>query len=353
MNIRRQGRWAPTAAIACAAIITVAGCSTGGESTGIAQQATSTPAVTSTGPSTTTSVSTSPSTSASVSPSAKLPEIMPDFVGGTVDQAEAVLKPLNVRIKKQNQISAEPAGTIVEQDPVAGADFAQSVTLTVSIAPPVVPDVTQKTFGNAQETLADLGFEVKENPVFDEKLADGLVVEQDPPAGATNASEVTLNVVRRPVVAYLSDMEAVSQAGVSGPQPGVQKANGKAYSHGVAVTPYNNAVGTVEYDLSRQYRRLVGELALDDKSPSAAVAKVEIYGDGRLLTEPDIAFGKTTSVDVDVTDVLRLRIAFSETDGNGQAPIILGDFKAQGVQSEVVSTTGTDTSTTATTTTSR
>jgi hypothetical protein len=48
-----------------------------------------------------------------------------------------------------------------------------------------------------------------------------------------------------------------------------------------------------------------------------------------------------------------LRIAFSETDGNGQAPIILGDFKAQGVQSEVVSTTGTDTSTTATTTTSR
>jgi hypothetical protein len=145
-------------------------------------------------------------------------------------------------------------------------------------------------------------------------------------------------------------MKAVSQASVSGPQPGVQKANGKAYSHGVAVTPYNNAVGTVEYDLSRQYRRLVGELALDDKSPSGAVAKVEIYGDGRLLTDPDVAFGTTTPIDVDVTDVLRLRIALSETDGNGQAPIILGDFKAQGLQSEVVSTTGTGTSTTAPTT---
>jgi len=263
---------------------------------------------------------------------------MPDFVGGSVEEAEAVLKPLNVRIKTVNLISAEPAGTITAQDPVAGADFAQAVTLTVSIAPATVPDVTQKTFGTAKDTLTKLGFTVKENPVFDEKLADGLVIAQDPPAGATNAAEVTLNVVRRPVVAYLADMTYVTRTSLYEPAPGTQKANGKSYSHGLLMTPSNgNSTGSVEYDFSRQYRQLTGELGLDDKSGSSAAGKVEIYGDGRLLTQVDIPFGTTVPVDADVTDVLRLKINVSVVDGTGA--VVMGDFRAQGLQSEVSTTT--------------
>lgn len=344
MKIQRRGRWAPAGALVLAALITVTGCSKAAETPGLALPS-STAAPTSTSGSTSSSESAaSSSTATSTSASVKLPEIMPDFVGGTQEAAEAVLKPLNVRIKTQNQISAEPAGTVVAQEPVAGADFAQSVTLTISIAPPAVPDVTQQTYGTAEQTLTKLGFSVKENPIFDEKRADGLVIEQNPAAGATNASEVTLNVVRRPVVVYLSDMTPVSNEGLWAFRTGIQKANGKSYSHGVAPVPTRTSVGTVEYDLSRQYRRLVGEIALDDKSPTGAVGKVEIYGDGRLLTDPSIAFGTTTPVDVDITDVLRLRIAISETGGDGSAPVILGDFKAQGLQSEVESTVTTTTS---------
>lgn len=262
---------------------------------------------------------------------------MPDFVGGTVDEAEAVLKPLNVRIKTVNLISAERAGTIIEQEPVAGADFAQTATLTVSIAPPVVPDVTQQSFGTAEQTLTNLGFTVKESPVFDETLADGLVVAQDPPANATNASEITLNVVRRPVVMFLADMPRVQEQNVGSYQPGAQKTNGKSYSHGLLVDPNGSAVATIEYDFSRQYRKLTGELGLDDTSESSAVGKVEIYGDGRLLTEVDVPFGATIPVDVDVTDVLRIKINVSVVDGN--AFVIFGDFRAQGLQSEVALTT--------------
>ena len=342
MKIHHRGRWAPAGALIVAALVIATGCSKAAETPGLALPS-STAAATSTPspPPSGSSAARSTATSASV----KLPEIMPDFVGGTQEQAEAVLKPLNVRIKTQNQISAEPPGEVVAQEPVAGADFSQSVTLTVSIAPPVVPDVTQQTFGTAEQTLTKLGFSVKENPIFDEKRADGLVIEQNPAAGATNASEVTLSVVRRPVVVYLSDMTPVTSEDLNGLGTGIQKANGKSYSHGVAPVPTRTSVGTVEYDFSRQYRRLVGEIALDDKSPTGAVGKVEIYGDGRLLTDPSIAFGTTTPVDVDVTDVLRLRIAISETGGNGSAPVILGDFKAQGLQSEVESTVTTSTTT--------
>jgi len=269
---------------------------------------------------------------------------MPDFTNRTLSDAQAALAQYNVQIKTVNRISAEPAGTVIDQDPVAGAPFAQLVTLTVATAPATVPDVTGKTFSDAQEQLTKLGFTVKENPTFDQQKADGLVTAQNPPAGTGNAAEVTLDVVRRPVVTYLADMETVNQQALYGFNPGTSKANGKTYSHGLLVTPASNgATGTFEYDFSRQYRKLNGELGLDDKSDSAAVGKVEIYGDGRQLFAQDVPFGTTVPVELDVTDVLRIKITVSTVDGKGS--IVFGDFAAQGLQSEV-SASGTATATT-------
>ena len=70
-------------------------------------------------------------------------------------------------------------------------------------------------------------------------------------------------------------------------------------------------------------------------------AQIEIYGDGRQLTEQNITFGTTTPVQVDVTDVLRIRISVSVTDGKGS--VVLGDFRAQGLQSEIATTVATTT----------
>lgn len=263
---------------------------------------------------------------------------MPDLTGVQLEDAKADLAQYNVRIIEKSKISSEPVGTIIEQNPVAGADFAQTITLIVSTAPPVVPDVTGQTFGKAEEALEKLGFTVIESPVFDQTLADGLVTAQDPAAGTSNAAEVTLSVVRRPVVAFLADMEPVSREATDSYIPGVQKSNGKSYSHGLLIDPWT-AGATVEYDFSRQYRRMTGELGLDDKSDSSALGKVEIYGDGRLLTTTDVPFGTTIPVDVDVTDVLRLKINVSVLDGKGA--VVFGDFQAQGLQSEVSSTTTT------------
>lgn len=276
---------------------------------------------------------------------------MDDFVGQTENQARTTLSALNVRIKTTKKIDPAAPGTVIEQDPIAGAPFAQDVTLTVAIAPPTVPDVTGETFGTAQQTLINAGFTVKEVPVFDSTLADGLVKAQDPAAGASNASEVTLSVIRRPVVEYLSDMETVG--GSAYLDTGAQKANGVTYSHGVKFELSSGGdPSTLEYDLSRQYRQLQGALALDDKSSSEAGVRVEVFGDGRSLFDQTVTFGSTVPLDVDVTDVLRLKITASKVAGK-QASMVLGDLKAQGLQSEVEST-GTSgapiTSTTATTT---
>lgn len=307
----------------------------GSSSQGTAAPAeTSAPSVTTTQSTATSSASpTSRSSSTAASSSVPVPREMPDYTGQTLSDAQAALAPYNVQIKTVNRIDAQPAGTVIEQVPVAGAPFAQLVTLTVSTAPASVPDVTGKTFSAADEQLTKLGFAVKENPIFDQQKTDGLVTGQNPPAGTGNAAEVTLDVVRRPVVTYLADMDPVSTDRLDTPQEGTTKANGKSYSHGLLVTPPRSGIGTIEYDFSRHYRKLSGELGLDDKSDSSTGGKVEIYGDGRQLLALDVPFGTTTPVDVDVTDVLRIKITVATVDGQGS--IVFGDFAAQGLQSEV------------------
>lgn len=312
-------------------VLGACGSSGGAESppTSAAVVATSTPSTTATSSASPTNRTSRPAASSSV----PVPRAMPDYVGQELSDVQAALAQYNVQIKTVNRIDAQPAGTVIEQDPVAGAPFAPLITLTVSTAPATVPDTTGKTFSAADEQLTKLGFTVKENPVFDQQQADGLVTGQNPPAGTGNAAEVTLDVVRRPVVTYLADMDPVSTDRLDTPQEGTTKANGKSYSHGLLVTPPRSGIGTIEYDFSRQYRKLSGELGLDDKSDSSTVGKVEIYGDGRQLLALDVPFGTTIPVDVDVTDVLRLKITVAKVDGQGA--IVFGDFAAQGLQSEV------------------
>jgi len=293
------------------------------------------PAATASGATTTPTSSGSPTSrsTTATSSSSPVPKVMPDYTGRQLTDVQAALAEYNVQIKTVNRIDARPAGTVIDQDPVAGAPFAQVVTLTVSTAPATVPDVTGKTFREAEETLTKAGFTVTENPIFDQQKADGLVTGQNPPAGTANTAEVTLDVVRRPVVTYLADMQPVAVDRMNYPTTGTTKANGKSYSHGLLMTPPASGIGTVEYDFSRQYRKLSGELGLDDKSDSAAIGKVEIYGDGRQLLAQDVPFGTTTPVDLDVTNVLRIKITVASVDG--KSSIVFGDFAAQGLQSEV------------------
>lgn len=320
------------------ALMLLGACGSASSGTPAPQVATTTSdASTSAATPTTTHISASPSARPSAGTTASsipVPKVMPDFVGQTQSAAQATLSQYNVQIKTVNKIDAQPAGTVIEQDPVAGASFAQVVTLTVSTAPATVPNVTGKTFAEAQQQLTKLGFAVKENPIFDQKLADGLVQAQNPPADTANVAEVTLDVIRRPVVTYLADMEAIDSDGFRSANVGTAKSNGKSYSHALVLEPSEYAtLGVREYDFSRQYRQLKGDLGLGDKSDSAAVGKVEIYGDGRQLLAQDVPFGTTIPIDVDVTDVLRIKITVTTVDG--RSSIVFGDFAAQGLQSEV------------------
>lgn len=288
------------------------------------------PATPSNGPSGT---ATPPASSSEPQPPASIPNIMPDLVGVSVETAQSQLSKYNVRITKESRIDPNAPGVVLEQDPPAGAAFPNAVTLTISVAPPSVPDITNKTFGEAQRKLQDLGFKVVEVPIFDDQLVDGIVVKQDPSAGTKNAGQVTLQVARRPAVKYLSDLEPVEKAHYNQISVGTQKSNSVAYAHGISVSLYSGVNATIGYDTSRQYRQLIGSVGLDDKAATDSQVKFEIYGDDRLLKDADLTFGTTTKLDVDLTGVLRLRLSMTSLRGNGA--VVLGDVRLQGLPSEV------------------
>lgn len=63
---------------------------------------------------------TSRTSSPAASRSVPVPRAMPDYVGQKLADVQATLAQYNVQIKTVNKIDAQPAGTVIEQDPVAG-----------------------------------------------------------------------------------------------------------------------------------------------------------------------------------------------------------------------------------------
>ncbi|WP_171814371.1 PASTA domain-containing protein [Arthrobacter dokdonensis] len=257
---------------------------------------------------------------------------MPDLIGINYDSAIAQLVPYNAQITKITKISPQPPGTVIAQEPAAGNPFQTGIILTVSTSAPIVPDVVNSTFQDADQRLKGLGFQVVEVPILDGQRVDGLVLKQDPPAGTANAGRVTLQVVRHPVVTYLSDMNYVSSSVYSW-QPGTGKSNGVSYAHGILVTLGGGNNLLTDFDLSRNYRVLNGTLGLSDNAPTDAAVMVEIVADGRILKHVTLTFGKPISINEDVAGVLRLGITMTATAK--EADVVLGDFQLLGLPSEV------------------
>jgi eukaryotic-like serine/threonine-protein kinase len=129
---------------------------------------------------------------------------VPNVVGRNRDDAEQSLRNagFQVSVDEREDKSHDP-GTVLEQNPPAGAKLSKggTVTLTVAKAPPQVrvPDVVDQPFADAKTALKAAGFHVKRHlqPV-DSQDRDGVVLDQTPGADqkADQGSLVTLSVGR-------------------------------------------------------------------------------------------------------------------------------------------------------------
>ncbi|HZO96526.1 MAG TPA: Stk1 family PASTA domain-containing Ser/Thr kinase [Gaiellaceae bacterium] len=114
--------------------------------------------------------------------------LVPNVVSSPFPNAQSQLEGLGFSVRRKDEHSQEPKGTVIAQDPQAGIGAAQGsrVTLTVSKGPgtSAVPDVTGYQEADARQILQASGFAVTIllEPVTDPGQA-GIVLREEPAAG--------------------------------------------------------------------------------------------------------------------------------------------------------------------------
>lgn len=244
---------------------------------------------------------------------------------------------------------SENTGTSDPTPPVAnggGEMSAQERTTTrMTTSPPdivlvTMPDLVGMKLGEARDRLPQsMDVEVVEQ--VDDQSPDGTVLSQEPNAGERVNNSAKLVVARPAVTVYLDSVEPTSgRWGTQGRTFTVGMA-GKQYLHslGASTSRYCSSGWSVEYNLSKGYRRLVATAGIgDDAEDSEVKVQLEIFADGRLLTSSPVELGNVVDLDLDITNALRLRIQWVVTSGSatcGNNIFALGDAKLLGLAGEV------------------
>lgn len=230
--------------------------------------------------------------------------------------------------------------------PVVTSSEVATTTTSASASPAVAPDLVGKKLADAQDALGT-GVQIETVDSIEQTAAAGTVIDQDPKAGASLNGHIKLTVAQSAVEVYLAELRPVNGSSWSNDtQPG--NLAGKSYLHTVSKSvSYCAETGAIEYNVSKGYRRFVSMAGMDDNSGDSGLkVQFEVFGDGRKLKSATLELGKATPIDVDVSGVLRLRLSWQVVnpnchDGVGGDAFDLGEAKLLGLPGEAPTPTTT------------
>jgi serine/threonine-protein kinase len=228
----------------------------------------------------------------------------------------------------------------------ATATSSEAATPTTFAAPAVAPDLVGKKLSEAQDALGN-GIRIETVDSIEQTAAPGTVIAQDPKAGAALNGHIKLTIAQSAVEVYLADLRPVNGNSWSNDnRPG--NIAGKSYLHTVSkdVSACSDT-GAIEYNVSKGYRRFVSSAGMDDNSGDAGLkVQFEVFGDGRKLKSVTLELGKAAPIDVDVSGVLRLRLSWQVVNPDcrntvGGDVFDLGEAKLLGLPGEAPTPTPT------------
>jgi len=131
---------------------------------------------------------------------------VPDLVGMTQQGARAELEQTGLKVGDvlTVQTAESPVGTVVAQDPAAGAKVPENTVVSLTLAaqstptpPPTaaVPDVTGTDQAGAKQTLLNEGFVVVVSQAPSASVAAGTVISQVPAAGVVAKTGASVTIV--------------------------------------------------------------------------------------------------------------------------------------------------------------
>ena len=136
-----------------------------------------------------------------------IPQVaVPDVVGMTQQGARAALEQTGLKVGDvlTVQSATSPVGTVVAQDPAAGAKVPENTVVSLTLAaqstptpppPAAVPDVTGTDQAGAKQTLLNEGFVVVVSQAPSASVAAGTVISQVPVAGVVARTGASVTIV--------------------------------------------------------------------------------------------------------------------------------------------------------------
>lgn len=125
---------------------------------------------------------------------------VPDLKGKTVEEAQAELEELGLVLKVDLELPSTDydEGQIMSQNPSEDTMVKEGQTITVNVSTgkrdDVVPSILNKDYKDAEKILHEYGFELGEIKSVNSPKPKGIVLSQDPGAGASAAKGTKINV---------------------------------------------------------------------------------------------------------------------------------------------------------------
>ncbi len=179
-------------------------------------------------------------------------ETMPLVTGMTKTLATETLKELGLSVKTRDIQSTESAGIVVEQSIPEGQELKEGMEVLLSVSTGsgpetggvqtsqvTVPELSGYTYDDAKDALAALGLSITKNePVYSDDVAEGLVVSQEPASGQSAETgsfvKVTLSKGKEPAEEYIISV-TVGKGGSVSPRGRVSVAEGDSVTF--VITP--------------------------------------------------------------------------------------------------------------------
>ena len=243
----------------------------------------------------------------------------------------------------QTTASTAPSAAPTTAAPVLEST-SDSPSVTTTAKPSVMPDVVGKKLADAQDALP--GIQVTTVDKIDATAADGTVIEQDPAAGAAIGGTVKLTVAHQAQLVYLDSVHPASGEWNSGVQNTNIAGKNYLHALGRSVN-YDTETQGVEYNIAKGFRRFTATAGIDDNAGDSSLKmQLEIFADGREVFNKPVPYGAPVPVDLDISGVLRLRIQWEAVSGNRSASgnysyLVLGTAELLGLPGEVPTSTTT------------
>ena len=254
------------------------------------------------------------------------PRVMPDLVGQTESQARDLLRAVNVSdIRVTTVEHAKAPGTVLKQVPTAKSELSDQVDLVVTKAVSPVPNFVGQPLEDVSKWLNDRGITLKAEKVVTEDAPEGRVVSTTPGTGQSVGFQMVVGVAAPPTSTYLSAMGTVEVTDSDNWGSGNVAVNAAVKPTSLYWTYRNRRASYRDYNLSKGFSRLKATLGVEDNSKSGFSCRAKVFLDNKPVPVFDqaVALGGELPMDIDVSNVLRMRIEVS-TGAQEDGTCVLG-----------------------------